>query len=279
MALVISGTLSLGTPAAELSLTFPRIGYENRLRDSDVTITTSTAETDAEGESVANGLTYDFWQPTAVPGIIAFTFPEAVTADYCGIAAHTLTETGNQVELQYWDGLSPGSFVSLGSVLPGNENGNKTIMFLFDSVASTIWRLIVSGGTGTTMPVLGAVSLGLVLKVERKIYGGHTPITLSKNSTIRPQKSEGGQWLGRSIIRQGASTTIALNNLTAAFVRSDFEPFMESARSFPFFFAWRPNATYADEVAYCWTSADIRATNTGQANLMSSSFSVDAIIE
>lgn len=276
MAVIVSGSLALGTTASEASLSYPRIGYENRCRDSNCTITTSTAETNAEGESVINGLTYDFWQPTTTPGVIAFTFTEAITADYCGIAGHTLTETGNSVELQYWDGAA---WVSLGSVLPGSETGNKTIMFLFDSVASTIWRLVVTGGTGSTMPVLGAVSIGVALVLQRKIYGGHTPITLGKNTIMRPQKSEGGQFLGRSIIRQGASTTIALENLTAAWVRSDLYPFMESSRTYPFFFAWRPNATYSDEVAYCWTSDDIRVTNSGKANLMSTSFSVDAIVE
>ncbi len=280
MAIVLSGALALGTTAAAISLKSPRIGYENRLRDTGMTVSTSTAESDAEGESVINSLTYDFWQPTAVPGVIAFTFPEAITADYCGIAGHTLTETGNDVELQYWDaGASPAAWVSLGSVLPGSETGNKTIMFLFDSVSSAIWRLIVDGGTGTTMPVLGVVSIGVSLVLERNIYGGHTPITLSKNTVIRPQTSEGGQFLGRSIIREGASTKITLNNLSASWVRSDFFPFMESARTFPFFFSWRATAAYADEVAYCWTNKDIRVTNNGQADLMNTSFSVDAIVE
>lgn len=279
MALVISGALSLNTTAAALSLKYPRFGYENVIRQSNCTITASTSQTDADPDSVANGLTYDFWQPTTVPAIIAFTFTEAVTCDYCGIAGHTLTETGNSVELQYWDGLSPGSWVSLGSVTPGSESGNKTIMFLFDSVASQIWRLIVSGGTSEVNPVLGAVSLGTALVSERMIYGGHTPITLSKNTTIKPQKSEGGQWLGRSIIREGASTTIALKNLTSTWVRDSFQPFIESARIYPFFFAWRPSAPYAEEIGYCWTSDDIRVTNTGQADLMETSFSVDAIVE
>jgi len=276
MALIVTGALSLGTTAAIAALSYPRIGYQNRCRDADCAITTSTADANAEGSSVINGLDWDYWQPTATPGIIAFTFPVAITATYCGIAGHTLTETGNSAELQYWNGSA---WVSLGSSLPGSESGNKTIMFLFDSVASTIWRVIVTGGTTTTMPVIGVISIGVALVLERKIYGGHTPINLSKNTTIRPQKSEGGRWLGRSIIRQGASTNVALSNLTAAWVRSDFYPFMESARTYPFFFAWRPNATYADEIAYCWTSNDIKVTNNGKANLMDTSFTIDAIVE
>ena len=280
MALVISGALALGTPAAVASLKFPRFGYENRCREAICTVSSSTEETDAEDISVINGLTWDFWQPTAVTGIIAVTFSEAITADYCGIAGHTLTETGNDVELQYWDAdASPAAFVSLGSVLPGSETGNKTIMFLFDSVTTTIFRLIVNGGTTPTMPVLGAVSIGAVLVSERKIYGGHSPITLSKTSTMRPQVSEGGKFLGRSIIREGASTNITLNNLTAPWVRSDFYPFMESARTYPFFFAWRPISPYDDEVGYVWTDSDIVPKNSGKANLMDVSFSVQGYVE
>ena len=279
MALVISGALALSTTAAEQSLKYPRFGYANVLRQSDCTITASTEDGDNDGESVINGLTYDFWEPTAVPATLTFEFSEAVTADYCGIAGHTLTETGNQVELEYWDGLSPGSWVSLGSVLPGSENGNKTIMFIFDEVTSSKFRITLSGGTGTTMPSVAVVNIGSVLVSQRMIYGGHTPITLSKNTVIRPQSSENGQFLGRSIIREGASTTIALDNLTAPWVRSDFYPFMESARVYPFFFAWRPTVTYADEVAYVWTNGDISVTNKGQANLMTTSFKVEGYIE
>lgn len=272
MALVISGSLVTADADAELGLSFPTIGYENRCRDDDVLIETSTAQENFEGSNVIKGLTWDFWKPTTTPAIIAFTFPEAIDADYCGIAAHTLTETGSAVELQYWDGAQ---WVSLGDVQPGVDSGNKVVMFLFDQVSSAIWRLIITGGTA--IPVLSVVNIGLSLKLERQLYGGHTPITLSKNTVMRPNKSEGGQYLGRSIIREGASTKISLDNLTAAWVRNDFEPFMESARTLPFFFAWRA-ADFPTELAYVWTNKDIVVTNTGKRDLMKTSFSVEGII-
>jgi len=272
MALVISGSLVLGDAEAGLGLSQPHIGWENRCRDSGCVVSTSTAQENFEGENVLLGLTYDFWKPTVTPAVIAFTFPEAIAADYCGIAAHTLTETGCAVELQYWDGAA---WVSLGDVQPGTDSGNKIVMFLFDQVSSAVWRLLITGGTA--VPVLGPVNIGLSLKLERRLYGGHTPITLSKKTVIRPQKSETGQWLGRSIRREGATTKISLNNLTPAWVRSDFEPFIENSRTHPFFFAWRPS-DYPAELAYCWTNTDIVATNSGTRDLMKSSFAVDAII-
>jgi len=274
MTLVVSGNLALGTSTTALPLTHPRIGYENLLRGSDCTISTSTADIDHEGESVITGLTYDYWTPTALPGVIAFEFTEAKDVDYCGIAAHTLSSTGNSVELQYYDALAA-DWVSLGTVQPQPTYGNDVIMFLFDEVSSNIWRLIVSGGTEN--PALGVVYLGKTLEIERRIYGGHTPITLSKKTTIKPNKSEGGQWLGRSIVREGAGTDIALKNLTAAWVREYFQPFMEEARSYPFFWAWRPG-DYPEEIGYVWTNSDIVPSNQGQADLMQVSFSVDGYI-
>ena len=277
MALVISGNLALGTTASELSLKHPRIGYENRCRDANCTITTSTAQANLGGDSVISGLTYDFWKPTTTPATITFAFTEAITADYCGIAAHTLTQTSNSVELEYWDAAaSPAAWVSLGSVLPGNSNGNPTIMFLFDEISSQTWRLTLTGAG--EIPTIGVVNLGAALKVERRIYGGHTPITLSKNTVIRPNKSENGQFLGRSIIREGATTGISLKNLTPAWVRASFYPFMDSARTYPFFWAWRPQL-YADEVAYVWVNKDIVVSNSGQADLMDTSFTVEGFIE
>ena len=137
------------------------------------------------------------------------------------------------------------------------------------------WRVEISSGSA---PDIGVIYFGATMTMENPIYGGHAPVTLSKKTVIRPQKSEGGQWLGRSIIRQAAQTGIKFNNISASFMRSTFEAFMNDAISNPFFFAWRATS-YPDEVAYCWTGADIVASNTGQGDKMSVSFNVDALLE
>ncbi|MDD5273582.1 MAG: hypothetical protein PHU14_12790 [Methylovulum sp.] len=276
MTLVISGSLALGTSITALPLTHPRIGYENLLRGADCTITPSTEATDHEADNIVNGLTWSYWEPTAVTATLTFTFDAAKDVDYFGIAAHTLDTYGFAIELEYLDNSSPATWVSLGEVLPADTDGNGVIMFLFDEVSSDNFRLTITGGTGN--PAIGVVYLGKVLEVERRIYGGHSPITLSKNTVIRPNKSEGGQWLGRTIIRQGASTSIALKNLTPTWIRATFKPFIEAARSYPFFWAWRPG-DYADEIGYVWTDADISPQNSGQAGLMDVSFEVKGFIE
>ena len=279
MTLVISGSIALSPDSEILPLTHPRIGYENLLRGDDVTITVSSEQDGYERDSVTNGFTWDFWKPETislgVPAVIAFEFTEAKEINYCGIAAHNLTTVEASAELQYYD-YTTSAWVSLGEVLPGSGNGNKIIMFLFDTVFASLWRVIIRGEGDT--PAIGVINLGKTLDVERRLYQGHTPITLSKKTVIKPQLSEGGQWLGRSIIRNGASTNISLKNLTAAWIRTFFYPFMEQARIYPFFWAWRPE-DYPDEMAYCQITDDIRPTNSGPRDLMSVNFLVNAIVE
>jgi hypothetical protein len=83
---------------------------------------------------------------------------------------------------------------------------------------------------------------------------------------IRPNKSERGQWLGRSIIRGGSAGSWSWRHLKADWYRTYFDPFVESARTQPFFIAWRPE-TYP-VAAYCWTEGDITPSNMGVKDFM-----------
>ena len=167
---------------------------------------------------------------------------------------------------------STGSWTTIDSTTPTD---NSPIVFLFDSVSSSQYRMQFTGGS---VPGVGVIYMGTALVGQRAIYGGFTPITMSKKTVLRPQKSEGGNWLGRSKIRQGVQFNIAMKNLTASWVHTSFKPFINDVIDYPFFFAWRPTS-YPSEVAYCWTAKDIQPRNTGQADLMEVSFTVDGKIE
>lgn len=236
---------------------------------STATLTESSEAAGFAAENVQNSLTYNFWKPTSQNSYIEFDFGSSKTIDYIGIAGHNCGTQGNTINIYYWDGASPGSWVLIDTTAPTDDG---IILFLFASSSHQIFKAEFVGGG---VPSVAVIHMGARLTVERRIYGGHTPVTLAKQTVIRPQKSEGGQWLGRSIVRQGASTSVALNNLTASWFRTNFKPFMDSAITNSFFFAWRPTA-YSTEVAYCWTNGDIKPSNMGQANLMQVSFKVDA---
>ncbi len=266
--IILCGNIILDGVESSLPLSHPRIGYENLLF-GNVNITASSEQDNSPAINLASPLTYNFWQPVSLPANVEFEFSSAKEINYCGIAAHNLTDSGCSINVQYYNGTT---WVSVGEVFPA---GNRVLMFLFDTVFSNRWRIVVNG---VSAPAVGVVYLGKVLEVERRIYQGHTPIKLSQNTIIRPNRSEGGQFLGRSVTRQGVSTSIALKNLSSAWVRSYFQRFMDSAVDYPFFWAWRPDK-FPNEVAYVWCNDDIVPTNSGPRDKMSVSFEVSGIIK
>lgn len=265
MAVVISDALAL-VEATGVPLTHARIGWRNVVRDAVVTATSETAGFPVS--SLKNPLTYDRWLPSSLPATVTIDAGVAVPVDYVGVAAHLLSDGAVSVTVAYLDEATPpGTWTEVAAELPGD---NGTILFLVPEVFARWWRLTFEGAT--PQPV-GVVYLGRALAMQRPIYQGHAPLTLSAETVIRPQRSEGGQFLGRSIIRGGFKTRAAFSNLQAAWVRSEFDPFIKSARSYPFFFAWRPGP-YPKEVGYVWTSEDIVPSNSGPRDLMEVSFEV-----
>lgn len=159
------------------------------------------------------------------------------------------------------------SFVTLGTV---EAEDDKPIMFLFPERQAE--RVAVVLSSSSTMI---NVSAGIALQMQRPIFGGHNPITMSRQTEYQSRRSESGNFVSRNIIRKGLSGSYEWSNLTDDWVREYFDPFIESARKKPFFIAWRPDS-YPDEVAYAWTTGDISPNNIGTRNLMSVGMDVQA---
>ena len=264
MAVVISDAMTL-VETTGVPLTHARIGWHTILRDA--ALTASSAAPGFPVSSLANSMTYDRWLPVALPATVTIDAGEAVAADYLGIAAHLLRDGLNTVTLSY---LDAGAWTDIAAGQPAD---NGSLMFLFPEVVSRRWRLTF---TGATPQPVGVVYLGRALAMQRPIYQGHTPLTLSADTVIRPQRSERGQLLGRTKIRGGYKTSVAWSNLSAAWVRDSFMPFVKSAPLDPFFFAWRPGS-FPEEVGYVWTSSDVAPSNSGPRDLMSVDMEVEGL--
>jgi hypothetical protein len=232
-------------------LTHSRIGIDNIARTG--TVDASSAAVGFPASAAANPLTYEFWKPTSVPAWFRVDAGAPVTVDYVGIASHNLGSAGSTVTVQR--SSDNDTWVDVVATVPTN---NSPIMFLFAGVSARYWRVLVTGNS----PTIGVINIGKVLEMQRAAYAGINPIDLSRRTVIRPNVSEGGQWLGRSVIREGSATSVGFRHLTNAWYRANFDPFVEEARSYPFFFAWRPEG-YPDSVGYVWTQSDIVPTTMG----------------
>lgn len=268
MPVLISNDLILDPGLADQPLNHPRIGYQSHARDA--TITASTTADAYLTRAPANGLTYQFWRPTELPAWWQADLGDIAEVNYIGIAAHTLGSSVCTYTLQYSADESLWLDATAGSI-PAND---RPIMELFSPTEARYWRLYIEGEG--TMPIIGVIYIGKVLEMLRPIYAGHTPITLARQTTISTNASEAGQWLGRSIRRDGVATSASFRHLTAAWVRTELDPFIKSARLYPFFWAWRPQ-TYPNEIGYVWVNSDIQPSNMGIRDLMQVSFSMEGI--
>ena len=275
MSIIFTQSYLAAAAASATPLTHARIGYQTWTRDLAVSsVSVSSEEADAPGDAPLRPDTYEFWQAQSLPATWRVDLGTARDVDYVGIAGHTVGTKGASVVAEYstndadWTEFVPGT-------APGTD---APILFLGDSVFARYWRLTVDGvDSPGDPPQIAVVHVGQVLAMQRMIYGGHVPITLARETVLKRAMSRGGRFLGQNIRRQGVMTDAAFRNLTPDWYRDNFDPFVKSARRFPFFFGWRP-ALYPAEIAYAWAANDIAPSNMGTGQgLMQVSFGMRGI--
>src|SRR5690606_38472993 len=115
--------------------------------------------------------------------------------NYEGIAAHNIGSVGARVTVQYSDDDSTWNDANNSAVAPSSSppTDDGEMLFLFPAVSARYWRIYVED----SIPTIGVVFIGSILAMPRGIYQGYTPITMARQTVIRPTISERGQWLGR----------------------------------------------------------------------------------
>lgn len=242
-----------------------RIGYKSILPAATLSGTAGT--TGFPLSAISNPATYERYTPSAMPATVTADAGAAVACDYVAIAAHDLGSKGCMVIVE--SSTDNVNWTSRLAIIPADDT---TIMGLFAQVTARYWRLSIYGATA---PTIGVVYLGTILTMQRNIYGGHSPLVLSRITAVRPSLSETGQWLGATQERKGLSGAFAWKNLTASWYRQNFDPFVATnPRVKPFFIAWRPES-HPEDVGYCWATADIKPSNMGIKDLMEVSMQVE----
>lgn len=237
------------------SLEFPRVGYKTIIDE----ITVTSTATGYDKELMKTNTTYERWKPLTTPADVIM--PVAPTEiEYVAIGAHRLTGWSVKLELN-------GEEVA--EVLP---TSNNAIMFLFERTLVTEVRIKIAG-SGTQDPEIGVIKAGDVLAFPRGIYGGHSPITMARETDKTLLTSEQGEYIGTSVVRRSLTSMYHVEHLEALWVREKLDDFIKYARTQPFFLAWKPK-TYSREVVYGWSVDDIVPVNMGVKDYMSVDISV-----
>lgn len=229
-------------------LTHARIGWQNLARTGTVT---GVGQTGFPAEAAATSDTYQLWRPISLPATWSLDIGNAADVDYIGIAAHTLGSTSTSVFIEYSNDNSNWTLYQ-----DFTTTTDKPIMVIGNVVTVRYWRIRL---TGSTAPAIGVIYIGKALAMQRPIYGGITP-PLTPSVTTQPNMSEGGQYLGVSVIRSGQQFSASWEHLTAAWYRANFVPFIRSYIEYPAFVAWRPSG-FPDEVVYMWSNGSLPEGN------------------
>lgn len=270
----LSGThaLDLGASTAAAAAAMPNkeavegralIGYESILDSYDVTITPSTETTGYSGQNVKTRLTHAGWKPSAT-GAQSLTFTAAdlgKTVDYLGIAAHNLKSKAATIDLQYSDDGSSWTSLLSGGYAPTSD---APFMLTVASTSKRYFKLVVNV-SGVDYPTIGVVMLGERLSLQRGIYVGHRPASFSRSVTYNTSESEGGQIIGRSVVRRLNETDVSLKRITPTWYRSHLADFEEAALESPFFFMWNTDDRYKGEVIFGVLAGDPRPVNEHQS--------------
>jgi hypothetical protein len=262
----------LSEAAAGRPLTNSRIGWQTYTFDlSPAAVTVSTETAAGPKDAPLRPDTAEYWEPSALPATWQVDLGAARDIDYIGIAGHTLGS--NAVSVEPETSLDAAAWVPLSiDTLPTNDS---PIMFLDDSRSARHIRLTLTGVSA--MPQIAVIYIGEVLAMEEEIIGaGFMPLTMSRQTVLHRSMSRGGQFLGQGIRRNGVTGTANFEFLTPAWYRSEFDPFVEHARQFPYFFGWCPEL-YPAEVGYVWTGVDIIGSYSGKKDWMQVKWNMQGI--
>ena len=225
----------------------PRVAWRRRFGNF-------SASTEAEGfdaENALNERTDTFWKPTALPATFSIIFAPNPIISYCGIAAHTLGSSGCTVFVeQFVAGLF--GWETVAEITPTNDD---PLLFLFSKINRSEMRVRITGGA--TMPLVGVLWMGDVTEWPRPaVYAPSVSFQRAKRSEFSANVTEGGQIVGRKLIRREIRPQMAVEYLSESWIETEFDAFAEHAETLPFFVADRP-ADYPDSVAYAFADADL----------------------
>lgn len=259
--------------SADVSLRNSRIGYHTYTREAAAVVSASSETDDGPKDAPQRPDTAEFWLASSDPATWTLDIGSQQPVDYVGIAGHELGSNNALVAVHVsTDGVAWQSFSS--DLMPSDDS---PIMFLDEQVICRYVRLTFTSGVSPSTPSrIAVIYVGVALAMQRTIYGGHRPLSLSRNTVLHRSMSQGGQFLGQGIRRMGVGTSVAFRHLTPSWYRSSFDPFVKAARRFPYFFAWRP-LSYPREVGFVWTGKDISPQNMGVLDFMQVSWDMSGI--
>jgi len=269
--MIIFGPGVVLTQGDDINGNNPCIGWRNLV--SLATLTTTTEDTDWPARNLIDPSTFDRWQGTSMVAdeYLATVVDGGGEVDYLAVARHNFASAGITVSVEAKT-TSGGAWSEVVSPAMLADDGPAMFRFALANYYAVRLRL----QPGSEVPRCAVMYVGRLLIMQRRVYVGHTPIDMGRRTRVYNGRSEAGHFLGRVILQESVETSIAFQNLTASWYRTNMEPFLASAMQRPFFVAWRPQS-YPREVGYAWLTGDARPSNQRPNGMMQVSLSMEGV--
>jgi hypothetical protein len=250
----------------------PRILYNNLMRTGSPTLIAATSEPDPTNyayQRAYDDRPYTYWMMEAGTQYLTFTFASAKRVSAYGIYSTTLAEAGATAQLQY---STNGGGLWNDFTTAEAPVDTTPIYRSLTAVDAAMWRWKF------VTPVdlyIGCLAFGEDFQFQRGCWMGFSPPKLARDTDLTNNVSQGGVWLGRSIIRNGAKFSFDLDKLTASWVNSTWYPFMLHAERRPWWLLWE-KASHPAEAAFCWSEGKIQKPANSHSNFMNAGMNVCA---
>lgn len=263
MPIYISSSVVLSALGTDPDL--PLIGYDNVVTTTNIAAT--SAATGSPASNLANPATHLKWiaANTDTPQYLTITLDGLTEIGYVAIAGHNFGSSGATISIEMEVDGSPAYEEIVSEVIPADDT--PLIWWITPAIYPDALRVkiqVVDDSPGIE-PYAAVVYAGVPLRMERKLYVDHTPISQARKVDVSNGRSESGEFLGRVVLGERRETSAKFRLFTPAWYRANMPDFLDAAKDAPFFFAWRPNE-YPLEVGYVWLTNDPMPAPEGGAN-------------
>lgn len=210
------------------------------------------------------GDTFDVAKPVVVSQEAYLRWTATGSINCVCVVAHNLADLDASCLVQH---SADGTTWTDAGAGVGTPNDNGAIVFRFPERTANHWRFRITQ-IWAGQPYIGVIMAGVDLVVTRRIYQGYSPATTPTQVNMVPRVSEGGHFLGSTVISQGSTVSARIDNLTPSFLTgAAWKAFQTYANNGgPFFWAWRPQ--HDPTAFYAKALSPIRPTITGPQKFM-----------
>lgn len=245
----------------------PRILWNNLMSEGSPSSVTASSEPDPANyphQNCYDGRAYTYWKVAAGTNYLTFVFSSAKSVNayaFYSPGQETLFNLGGTFQLQY---SLDGGTTWLNFRSAEAPTNSTPIYRTATSVSANRWRWKFVCASDFFISIL---SFGTDFEWERGDWVGVSPPKFARDTTLTNNTSQGGNWLGRSVIRNGMSMSFNIEWVTESFINTYWYDFMIWAEQKPWFLLYN-GLDFPADAAYCWSDAKIGMPMNSHPNYM-----------